>query len=460
MSCTVDSTCCSSSPEAPEAAEKSPYTPRFWLAFASNVLGSLGFVLLYRYADLVTFLGGSEFELGWIVGIGMVGSLVVRLFMGSAIDEYGTGVVWLVSLLISALCCVAHPFLTTCHGPAIYILRIVFSAAMSGVYGAMTTWATLNAPPKRVAELVGMLGASGFLSFILGTYMGDWLMDAAVITHSDVARLFYVAGGFILVSAVFAWAATATGKSRCREPRTPLLVLVRRHNPGVFLFAAVVTGIGLGLPASFLKTFCDSIGIRQMAEFFTAYAVTALIVRLCTRRLPERTGLTPLVIAGLAILAASQLAFLAVDTRWKLIFPGILYGLSHAILFPPVLAGVTRVYPRTSSGVAVMIVLMFYDAGVLIGSPLAGVTIRVSKILGLPPYPVLFAAMCGLLVVSTGIFAAFRYRTLRRIAPAAPHFSSLAQPVATESLVVEAGPVAGLPETILPVNAPSESQTG
>lgn len=443
-----------------ESVEKSPYTARFWLAFASNTLCSLGFILLYWYADLVTFLGGTEFELGWIVGIGMVGSLAVRLLMGSAIDEYGTGLVWLVSLLISVACCVAHPFLTTCHGPAIYILRVLLSAATAGVYGAMTTWMTMNSPPKRVAEMVGMLGASGFLSLIVGTYLGDYLMDVAVVSQADIARLFLVAAAFILASAGFAWAATGISRGPDTEPRSPMRAVLRRHNPGIFLFAAVITGVGLGLPASFLKTFCDSTGIRQMAEFFTAYAVAALAVRLCTRRLPERVGLSPLVIAGMAMMAVSQLAFLAVDTRWELIIPGILYGISHAILFPPVLAGATRVYPRSSSGLAVMIVLLFYDSGVLIGSPLAGAIVHYSKALGVPAYPALFLFMCLLFTVSTAIFAGFRYRTYRRSAVVPPHFATLAPPVLSEPVLAESVPRVRLPETAVPIDAPSETQAG
>ena len=438
MTSAVDSTCCSPSHATNGGVEKSPYTFRFWLAFASSVLGSLGFVLLYRYADLVNFLGGSELELGWIVGIGMVGSLVVRLFMGSAIDQYGTGLVWITALVVSAVCCLIHPFLTSCHGPTIYLLRIVFSAAMSGVYGALTTWATLNAPPKRVAEMVGMLGTSGFVAFIAGTYLGDYLMDVETVARVDIARLFFVAAGFLLVAAVLVWAANRVNLRPKTQPRMPLWNVIRCHNPGVFLFAALMTGIGLGLPTSFLRTFCDSIGIRQMAQFFTAYACTALTVRLCARRLPEKIGLTPMVIMGLAILALSQLAFLAVDARWKLIFPGLLYGASHAVLFPPVLAGTTRVYPKESRGVAVMIVLMFYDMGVLIGSPLAGVIIHYTKMWNLPSYPILFSAMSGLFLVATGIFAAFRYRTFRGDSIAAPHFSSANLPLPGETVEMEA----------------------
>jgi hypothetical protein len=55
------------------------------------MLISAAVAILYRYADFVTLLGGSEFHLGWIVGVGMVGSLSVRLALGSWIDHHGVG---------------------------------------------------------------------------------------------------------------------------------------------------------------------------------------------------------------------------------------------------------------------------------------------------------------------------------------------------------------------------------
>jgi hypothetical protein len=48
------------------------------LAYVANLTVSVAVALLFRYADLVSVLGGSEWHLGWIVGLGMVGSLAMR----------------------------------------------------------------------------------------------------------------------------------------------------------------------------------------------------------------------------------------------------------------------------------------------------------------------------------------------------------------------------------------------
>ena len=93
----------------PQPAEpRSAYDREFWLAFLSNVLSAVAVCLLFRYADFITLLGGTEFHLGWIVGVGMVGSLLTRSFLGSWIDRHGTRWMWLCSLLLFAGTCFAH----------------------------------------------------------------------------------------------------------------------------------------------------------------------------------------------------------------------------------------------------------------------------------------------------------------------------------------------------------------
>ena len=87
----------------PPAGPHFAYGRQFWLAYTSNALLLVAVALLFRYADFVTLLGGTEFHLGWIVGIGTVGSLFTRLLLGSWLDRYGTRLLWIGS------CCCSRP---------------------------------------------------------------------------------------------------------------------------------------------------------------------------------------------------------------------------------------------------------------------------------------------------------------------------------------------------------------
>ena len=94
----------------------------------SSLLQAAAVSLLFRYADFVAVLGGTEFHLGWIVGVGMVGSLAMRMVLGSWIDRYGARPLWIGSILLFTATCFAHLAIASYAGVAIYLLRSLTAA--------------------------------------------------------------------------------------------------------------------------------------------------------------------------------------------------------------------------------------------------------------------------------------------------------------------------------------------
>ncbi len=373
------------------------YGPPFWLAYAANTLVMVAISLLFRYADFVTLLGGTELHLGWIVGVGMVGSLAMRVALGMGIDHYGPRAVWLGSLAVFAASCFAHLAIASCNGPAIYLARIAWCCSIAGLFGAAMTFVSGRAAAPRMAEMIGMLGTSGFFGMVLGTQLGDWLLGGETIGRREVDRMFVVAGLLAMASAVFVWLATRGQTRPAPAKRPPLVQLLRRNHPGWVLLVGVAMGIGLGLPGTFLRPYAAELDIERIGLFFAAYAPAAIVVRILTRRLPERFGTTPMILVGMASLAVSQLLLLAVDAPWKLILPGISYGVSHAVLFPSVIAAGSRAFPPQHRGLATTLLLGTWDAGQLVGAPLIGAILHYSGHLGLPPYPTMFVTIACLL---------------------------------------------------------------
>ena len=184
------------------------YDRRFWWAYAANLLLASATSLLFRYADFVTLLGGTEFHLGWIVGVGMVGSLAMRLFLGSWIDRYGARLLWIGSLLLFVVACLAHLAVASHTGATIYLLRLCYCCAVAGVGGASMTFVSMRTCNNRLAEMIGMLGTSGFIGIVVGTELGDLLFGSIGIVPTQVAQMFIIAALFGVLALPFAWAAS------------------------------------------------------------------------------------------------------------------------------------------------------------------------------------------------------------------------------------------------------------
>jgi len=393
---------------------ESAYDASFWKAFLANSLVTVAVAVLYRYADFVTLLGGTELHLGWIVGIGMVGSLTMRLFVGTRIDRYGPRLVWLCALALLACVCFGHVLVTRYPGasirdPAVAVfcigLRIAMWCAIAGIYASAMTFIGSRVPVVRMAELLGMLGTSGFVGMIAGVWLSDLLLSGVSHSVAAVERMFVAAG--ILTLAAFASACWATAGYVHPVPRRrpPLWGLIRRYHPGRIMVMGVAMGFGLGLPATFLRTFAAELHIPRIGLFFTAYSVAAIATRVVTRRLPERFGLRPVVLAGLGLVIVSQGLFWFVHSEWQLIIPSVTYGMGHAILFPAGFAEGCCTFPPRYRGLGTSLMLATYDAGLLIGAPTAGLLVHFGQTLGWPGYPTLFAGVAGLLAVATVVYA-------------------------------------------------------
>lgn len=387
------------------ASERQPspgvYNRSFWLASASNLCTATAIALLFRYADLVYRLGGGEYELGWIVGLGMVGSITIRLSMGRTIDRHGARATWLIALAVLSITCFAHLLLRSCHGPAIYILRLLFASSVAGVFGSSITWVGSRVPRERLAEVVGSLGASGFIAWAVGNTLGDLLSSGP----AHVGRLFVAAGICTLTAMVFAWFSTAGAGPSTEHSNGSTARLLWRYSPRVVLLVGVAAGVVLGLPTTFLRTFTADRGITTMTWFFAVYAGVALAVRVAARKLPERFGLAPVILLGLGMMSVGLLTFLVVETAWQLTLPAVILGFAHAVVFPPTVAASTLSFPEHCRGLGTMLILAAYDMGVLVGTPMAGAIVNYSGHFGLSPYPAMFISIAALTGTVSLVFA-------------------------------------------------------
>ncbi|MBN2021881.1 MAG: MFS transporter [Pirellulales bacterium] len=371
----------------------------------------LSIVLLYRYADLVTYLGGSEFHLGWIVGVGMIGAIAVRPSLGRLADRYGAARLWWVCAAVLAACSFAHLTIQSHNGPTIYLLRIVYSASVAGLFGASVTWICGRVPPARTAEVIGMIGSSGFAAMALGSQLADLLLGTREIVWEQIQRMFLWAGALATAALVLAYLASRGSPRPTPRRRPPLAGLLRRYSPAAVLVAGVSTGMALNLPNTFLRPFAADLGTSTIGLFFTVYALTALVTRVSTRRMPERFGLHRMILVGTALLVAAMLCFAWVREPWQLAVPAFVLGIAHAIVFPPLIAAGSQAFPLRHRGTGTMLVWAFFDLGALIGAPLAGVTLHVGEALGLPAYPTMFAAVAAL--VGIGGLAYVRWAPAR-----------------------------------------------
>jgi MFS family permease len=384
---------------SPPDAGRTAYDLPFWLAYTSYMLAVAAVAILFRYADFVALLGGTELELGWIVGVGTVGSLTMQFTLGSCIDHYGTRVVWLGSTLLLIVACFGHLAISNHAGVAIYLARIMFSGGIAGFAGAAMTFVSGRAPAHRSAELASMLGTAGFVGTVLGAVLGDLLLSSVAVDRAQVVRMFVTAGVLGICSLPFAWLASRSERRPEPRPHSPWFETLRKYHPGAVLAVGVAMGMGANLPCVFLRTYAAELSIPRIGPFFAAFSVATITGRILSRRWSDRFGSRPLILLGMTGMAASMAMFVLARSEWLLVLPGIGLGASYSILFAPVLADGVAAFPATHRGMATLLILSTFDFGQLVGAPIAGAVLEYSPLAGLPPYPTMFFTVAALLAL-------------------------------------------------------------
>lgn len=393
----------------PTVAE-SAYGRAFWFSYAANSLLMIAVSLLYRYADFVTQLGGTELDLGRIVGVGMIGSMLMRFAQGMGIDRYGARTIWLWSIVLFIASVSGHLLISRPDTPTIYLLRIAYSTSLAGAFGASITSVARRLSVERMAEIIGTLGTSGFLAMALGPFLGDLLCGTRPVTRGRL-DLMFIAGASLGICSLICAAIATRGEVRPQPRRRPhLLWLLRRYHPGPILAMSVAMGVGFSLPTTFLPPFVEDLGIRHISSFFWVYAATAFLTRVLTRRYPEQYGIRPVMFVGVAMLLVSLLCYLPVRNEWMLAIPGLFSGMAHALLFPTIVAGGSIAFPNRYRGLGTTVMLAMFDLGTLIGAPLMGGILTYSKLLSLPPFPTMFLAVASGIGLVSAIYAVLSRR--------------------------------------------------
>lgn len=392
-----------------ETAESSSvYNASLLFAFFANVFQLISIGLLYRYSDFIHLAGGQEFELGLITGLATIGAILMRVVQGVAIDQIGPQKIWLLSLILQFIALGWHTTITSVNGMDVYLARGILAMGIAGSFGAWLSFVSLQAPAHRVAEVIGVVGASGFVGMAIGPAIGDWIFASGDVTRDNVVLMFQFAAAMIFFAFVSTLIAISLGKSVRhgtgvgKQLKNPVS-LVRRQNPGFILVIGMLMGMTITFPGIFLRPLAASLQIDGIKIFFLVYNITAFVSRLIFRRAPELLGLTRTITVGFFFFLCSLILFMFAKTEIGFWLPALLGGLGHSFLFPSVIAKCTNQFEKEDRGVATNLILGMYDVGVLFGMPIIGKIISDADQFELSPYPAALTVMCSAIVLGTFI---------------------------------------------------------
>ena len=361
------------------------------------------FILLPLY---IHRLGGTEAEIGIVQGAYSAIGILCQPVVGLWLDRVGRRAFMILGVVL--LMVSSASFIFTQSLPVLALLRVLQGLGFSTFFVANYVHVVGLVPVERRGWALGIYGLSGFLGTALAPVAGE-----IVVNNLGFRWLFLLA---VLLSGVAALLVARThgihppdmGRGPGFEMfREALKDVLRAHMALAFFF-----GLGIGAMFTFLPTFGESLGVRSVALYYTAYAVAAMGVRVAGGNLIDTQGRRATIIPSMFIQAASVaiLAILALQVRPHMAVPivpflvlaGLLAGGGHGFLYPALSALLMDVTPERHRGGAV---------GIFSGVMLIGQTLG-SMIFGYVAHGLGYAVMWGMvtLLLTAGFVLSHRLR--------------------------------------------------
>ncbi len=313
-----------------------------------------GYVLLPLY---VKQLGGTEVEIGLVMGVYSAVGIVVQPLLGPWVDALGRR-----PFMLAGIGCVLAATVIAAIAdsvPLLVVVRVLQGLGFSAFFVANFSYVIDLIEPARRGMALGIYGISGFASTALAPLVGEWL-----VRRWGFHALFTASGLVVFVAAWLAWRTREAQRTDVRFVRgfqwmrESLADVFRRHMAVAFFF-----GLATGTLYTFLPTFADELGVRTIALFYTGYALAAIGIRIGGGRLIDTLGPRAVIVPSMFILAAASAILAAtgfaesrhlfVPTLAVVALTGLLAGAAHGFLYPALAALVADDAPPARRGAVI-----------------------------------------------------------------------------------------------------------
>ncbi len=279
--------------------------------------------------------------------------------------------------------------------------RLVTGAGEGALYTAGATWTVDMSPPHRRGLALGLFGLAVWGGLSLGPLVGELLRSRA-----GYEAVWMLTAILPLLAAAIAICLPEPPRRQAfaSSPLGPWLPRSARR-PGI---ALALANVGYAALASFVVLDLDSKGIGGGASVFTAFAVAVFASRLILSHVPDRVGARPTAIAAALIESVGLLIISVASSLAMAIAGAIVVGVGFSMLFPALALMVVTDTDEARRGSAMGAFTAFFDVGVGLGAPIAGVAASIAG------YPSVFLLSAAAALATAALIATVRRPLVRQ----------------------------------------------
>jgi len=307
---------------------KSKEFKNFALATAANFFFFCNFSSFFLLPLHIKGLGGTEADIGFIMGSFGITSLGTIPFVAYLVDRYGRRRFMLLGYSVMFLASLSYLFVTELS-PFIYLIRFAQGVSFAFSFTAAGTFVADYIPAARRAEGLGIFSAFTIASYAIGPSLGELVIGMFGFYS------FYVYASFFSLIALILTLFTRDG------PFTPssdpyglgFFRLIVSKKFSLILFSNLILAGGLGAILNFVAVFLRSKGLAAF-YFFLTYTVTVTAVRIFGGRFSDTWGRKAVASPGLLVVSISLASMFLIDSPMSAVLISFVFSFGYGFLYP------------------------------------------------------------------------------------------------------------------------------
>jgi len=322
-------------------------------------------------------VGGSEQQIGLVMGAFAIGLLGSRAWLGHVADQRSRKIVLLIGLAAAAIAPFCYIFVQSI--PLLTLVRVFHGISIAAFATGYNALVVDLSPPQNRGELIGYMSLVNPIGVALGPTLGGFLQAWA-----GYIPLFVLAGGLAVLGMVCTWRvqdptvahpqvrqiSTATGSDFSQRKFWRLLGAPRLRTPALVM---LLIGLTFGTLATFVPLYIDQEQVPLNAGlFYTAAAIASFSVRLLTGRASDRIGRGLFISLGLGFYTLAMLTLWNAASAVGFLIAGFVEGLGAGIVIPMIAALMADRSGANERGRVLSLCMGGFDLGIAIAGPLLG----------------------------------------------------------------------------------------
>ncbi len=336
------------------------------LSFYLAITGNDSYDLLPKHFELNGF---SPATTGLIMSFTGLGGMLILPFLFFVVDVFKKKSILTAALLLQAV--IPLFYLVPLPQNVLYAVPRLFQGSMAAVVLInFTTVQSYVIPPEKRSRGFALFGIMGQLGLFSSILFGEILYDA----FGFLALYLFTAVIFIGAAIVLQFFPENKYLEKHPLPRfSDFLTVLRQKEVYPALFWIFILGSGFGTILSFLPKVVLDAGLKQIRPFYIAFPITVIILRFTVSSYFDRLHKHTVLFLPLLLLPLSLALSTFIKNYTVLIITGILYGFSHGILFPVLLAYLIDYSPFNFRGRMSLLFQLFFNLGIFISSNIGGI---------------------------------------------------------------------------------------